>query len=303
MDSGEDRAEGWGTVSTSKHVTIPAGFDPDEDVPILSISGGKDSTAAALAAREAGVVCRYVFADTGWEAQPTYDHVALLEHKLGVVIHRVGVEGGFKAQAVKKGILPHGKTAWCTRELKIKAIRAYHDEVSRATRCDTINVVGIRSDESEERSKIESEYEFSKEWGGYVWRPILRWTVEDVLAIHHRHGIPINPLYKLGFSRVGCAPCRNARKDEIRLWNEHFPERIDAVRDVENAVSDERARRGLEGRATMFVLPEGPRPIDEVVKWSKTKRGGRHLMLLQDPPSGGCFRWGMCEPPAREDDE
>lgn len=282
-----------------KHITIPENFDPDEDVPILSISGGKDSTAAALAMREAGIVCRYVFADTGWEAPQTYEHVDLLEKTLGVIIRRVGVPGGFKAQAVKEGILPHGKTAWCTRELKIKPIRAYHDEVELATRCDTVNVVGIRADESEARSKITHEYEFSKEWGGYVWRPILRWTVEDVLKIHHRHNIPVNPLYKLGFSRVGCAPCRNARKDEIRLWAQHFPERIAAVREIEKAVTDERTRRGLEGSATMFVLPEGPRPIDEVVRWSKTAKGGRQFMVLQSEPNDGCFRWGMCEPPAQ----
>lgn len=35
-------------------------------------------------------------------------------------------------------------------------------------------------------------------------------------------------------------------------------------------------------------------PIDEVVAWSRTARGGRQLTLI-DEPLGGCARWGLCE--------
>ncbi len=43
-----------------------------------------NSTAAALALRESGFEnVRYVFADTGWEAKETYEHLELLEKKLG----------------------------------------------------------------------------------------------------------------------------------------------------------------------------------------------------------------------------
>jgi len=40
--------------------------------------------------------------------------------------------------------------------------------------------------------------------------------------------------------------------------------------------------------------------IDEVVAWSRTARGGKHLPILPEPPSGGCFRWGLCERPPTE---
>lgn len=276
---------------------IPCGHEDDEI--IISVSGGKDSTAALLRYRESGISFRAAFADTGWEAQETYDHLAALEARLGITIHRVGVPGGFPAQALREGILPHGKTAWCTRELKVKPLREFHERVARETDRDTISVVGIRNDESRARAQITREFEYDDRWGGYVWRPLLRWTVEDVLAIHHRHGVPVNPLYKMGFSRVGCAPCRNARKDEIRLWAELFPARIDAVRELEREVAAERQRRGHKGAATFFTTDaEGPIGIDTAVAWSRTSRGGVQLRLVQDNPDGGCFRWGMCEPPA-----
>ena len=105
-------------------------------------------------------------------------------------------------------------------------------------------------------------------------------------------------------SRVGCAPCRNANKSDLRVWGEHHPSIIEAVRRLEGAVTAERASRGHAGDATFFVLDRGgPAPIDRVLEWARTDRGGRQLPLLREDPDSGCFRWGICEPPTRDDDE
>lgn len=284
-----------------KRVTIPAAVGGL--LPVVSLSGGKDSTATALGLLEAGVEAEYVFADTGWEAPPTYEHLELLERYLGKPIVRVGYPGGFAARALREGILPSGKTAWCTRELKTVVVKAHHERLAVEHQTDTVNVVGIRADESEARSKLTKEFEFDLLWDGYVWRPLLFWGVAAVLAIHHRHGVPVNPLYKLGFSRVGCAPCRNANKTDIRLWAEHFPERIALVAELEALVTAERARRGHAGPATFFRAKTGPLPIADAVAWSKTAHGGKHLPVVRPPESTGCFRWGLCEPPTPEDGE
>jgi len=284
-------------------LTIPSGHE--SSVLIVSMSGGKDSTATALRVIESGLSARYVFADTQWEAQETYDYLDMLRARLGITIDVVGAPGGFKAEAVRQGILPHGKTAWCTRLLKVIPLQRYHDALRDREGVDTISVVGIRAEESDDRARL-PEVEFgrggSREWDGLIWRPLIAWTVADVLAIHHRHGIPVNPLYLKGHSRVGCAPCRNANKEDIRQWAAAHPERIDEVRDVEMAVTAERARRGLEGPATFFTSKtEGPVGIDRVVEWSRTSRGGKQLPLIQPEPQGGCFRWGMCEPPVKSE--
>jgi len=37
-------------------------------------------------------------------------------------------------------------------------------------------------------------------------------------------------------------------------------------------------------------------PIDEVVEWSRTARGGKQFELFQATESdAGCMRWGLCE--------
>ena len=42
---------------------------------VVSVSGGKDSTAVCLALEAAGVPCRAVTIDTGWEAAETYEYL------------------------------------------------------------------------------------------------------------------------------------------------------------------------------------------------------------------------------------
>lgn len=291
-------------------VQRPAGHD--DDVFIVSVSGGKDSTATVLALREAGIPFRAVFADTAWEVDETYEHLNLLESQLGISIERVGFPGGMVAKIRQRANFPSRMAKWCTGELKRDMILGVHRRVRDAEDVDTVSVVGIRADESAARADaLEFEY-VDDHWGGYVWRPIVTWTVADVLAIHHRHGIPVNPLYKLGFGRVGCMPCIFETKSGIKLMAQHFPGRVDTIRELEAEITVERARRFAAGEsktkhaselATFFMgkRPGEITPIDKVVAWSKTSRGGRQLPLLQEAPDSGCYRWGLCEPPVKDD--
>jgi len=276
-------------------------------IPVVSVSGGKDSTAVCLALTEAGIEHRRVFADTGWEHDSTYEHLDTLRKHLGP-IDVVGVEGGMVAKMRVRAGFPSRMQRWCTSTLKIKPLQEYHDEI-RDSEGDTVSVVGIRSDESHSRSMM-LPFEDDDRWGGYVWRPILSWSVEDVISIHHRHGVPLHPLYHQGMSRVGCWPCIFARKDEIRLMAEIDPGRIDLIRSLEQEFVQLRRSRNEEtpGRYAnpddacffMSIDRRVKNNIDQVVAWSRTSRGGKQVELLAPPPSGGCFRWGMCEPPEKE---
>jgi 3'-phosphoadenosine 5'-phosphosulfate sulfotransferase (PAPS reductase)/FAD synthetase len=212
---------------------------------------------------------------------------------------KIKARAGFSSRLVR----------WCTDELKVQPLRTYHDAIGD----DTVSVVGIRADESAARAKY-PQVDDDTHWGGWVWRPLLHWSVTDVLEMHRFYDVPVNPLYQLGFDRVGCFPCIFARKEEIRLVAVHAPERIDEIRELEQFANEERARRNevepgryKHDRTSYFQSrmrkDNGAVPIDDVVAWSKTARGGKHLPLLVEPPSGGCFRWGMCEAPKPEPEE
>jgi 3'-phosphoadenosine 5'-phosphosulfate sulfotransferase (PAPS reductase)/FAD synthetase len=285
---------------------------------VASISGGKDSTSMSLYLTELGIDHDRVFADTGWESDITLDYVrTVLPGALGPI---TWVRSSLQMVDLirDKGMFPSQTIRYCTQMLKVFAIRDYMRGLGDVA---LVNAVGIRRAESEKRAE-------SPEWEPWppgmsgldvdVWRPLVEWTLDDVVAIHHRHGVKPNPLYLLGASRVGCWPCIFSRKEEIALVAELDPARIDMIRALEVEVGAAAEARQVAkgttleaqgyGRPVFFQLhrrdADGNEthacvPIDEVVEWSRTTRGGKQLALFQPPLAReGCMRWGMCEAPS-----
>jgi 3'-phosphoadenosine 5'-phosphosulfate sulfotransferase (PAPS reductase)/FAD synthetase len=288
---------------------------------VLACSGGKDSTAAGLWLREQGIKFRAVFYDTGWESDETYRYVeTVLPEAFGVEVEhcrnlpkmkpgRLAMAEAFEAQwmagrvspmvrwVIHKAMFPSTVSRrWCTSELKVASSKRVAADIIDAGGVPVF-VVGVRADESEKRAKL-PEVTLGD---AIEWRPLLSWTRADVYAIHRRAGVALNPLYEMrDIQRVGCWPCIGCRKGEIREIARRDPHRIDTIRALEALVAPLAAERTGEGNAPAFFQARreneaGERPctpIDEMVDWSRTLRGGEErddqLSML------GCMS-GLCD--------
>ena len=310
---------------------------------VASVSGGKDSTAMCLHLREEGLPFRAAFWDTGWEHAETYRYVreqlpdiigcdieirssepVLTERLEGYAREIEGMLGHRSALVrwtLKKGMFPSRTRRFCTQELKVHVCRSYMQERIEAGD-NPVNTVGIRAAESLARSKM-PERELSATLNCMVWRPLIRWTEQDVIDIHKRHGIAPNPLYLRGATRVGCWPCIQAGKSELRLLAKDEP-RIKVMERLEQIVGDlaqERhdARGELLDRRPAFFqgnrshgvqLADGTWeipciPIRQHIAWGLTSHGGREKEDEQITLPGmddGCMRWGMCDQAGRDGD-
>jgi 3'-phosphoadenosine 5'-phosphosulfate sulfotransferase (PAPS reductase)/FAD synthetase len=280
---------------------------------IVSVSGGKDSTAVCLHLFELGYTKDQfdrVFMDTGWEHKDTYKYLDELEKTIGKIIrikadvkvrpeHKEYVDYfenklGFESQFVRRVFLytgfPRRNVKWCTKDLKVTPIKKYFDQLDY----DFINAVGIRKEESPRRSKM-TEWEYNDYFDCDVWRPIIDWTEQEVIDIHHRFGLTPNRLYLNGSNRVGCYPCINSRKKEIKRLP---PERIALIKELEDVITKlRRERLGEDQEAATFfqsVVRGEIMNIEEMSQWSRTSYGGKQFeMFEKEPPT--CIKWGMCD--------
>lgn len=200
---------------------------------IVAFSGGKDSTALLLWAKERGLTFTAVFCDTGWEHPLTMAYIEEINQKVlggGLVILRSVQYAGMEALVAMKGRVPSAKARFCTEHLKIKPMVTW-----LATQEVEVTVYqGIRADESTSRGLLPLR-EWSSVYDAWVERPLLRWTAQDCFAVIKKHGLEPNPLYRLGAGRVGCFPCVMVNHSEMKRVSLTLPEVWDRAEVLERA--------------------------------------------------------------------
>lgn len=273
----------------------------------VGISGGKDSGAVLLwMVHESGIPRHQInatFCDTGNEHEWTYEQVRILSER----VHHVETlkpKLGFFDLAEKKKRFPSVRVRFCTQHLKIYPSQDHITYLKEAYPC-VVAVSGVRSNESFERSKL-LEWDFSGNLLTLQWRPLISWTLDDVIAIHARYGIPMNPLYEAGAQRVGCFPCIMSTKSEIRMIAKKFPDRIDMIRSAESRFNGNgrigsffardkeperfRSRQVTTASGEVMQVPD----IDDVVRWSMTGKRAKGSYLDDEPEPISCSS-GFCE--------
>lgn len=208
-----------------------------------------------------------------------------------------------------KGRFPSTKARFCTFDLKHEPVRTQVVLPALNDFDEVVSWQGVRAQESPARASLSTwEEDADNTPGLHVYRPILRWTHDEVFDFAKRHGIKPNPLYQQGCSRVGCMPCIHARKSELAEIFSRWPEEIKRVAEWERLVA-ECSRRG---NSTFFPTTHDPRRAERHIEvitleaygietyrdWAMTTRGGAQFDLLasvNDKSVCSSVYAGVCE--------
>ena len=127
-----------------------------------------------------------------------------------------------------KGRFPSRKAQFCTEELKRNMAVGFQLELMEAGH-RAISWQGVRRDESDARSNAKL---FERVGAGlWIFRPIVTWTAQQVFEFARSRGIKPNPLYLQNMGRVGCLPCINCRKEELREIAARWPSHLERIAD------------------------------------------------------------------------
>lgn len=197
-----------------------------------------------------------------------------------------------------KGRFPSRKAQFCTRELKTELLVQYQQAlVEQGHR--VVSWQGIRRDESQNRRDAKIFERLNPRT--YAYRPLVDWTAAQVFAFLAAHAVQPNDLYRKGMGRVGCMPCINVNKAELReialRWPEHplriaeWERRVGACSKVGFSTFMTDAHHAQDRRDVFADLNIWTR-----IEWSKTTRGGQQFDLLGDAEAQACkSSYGLCE--------
>lgn len=197
----------------------------------------------------------------------------------------------FPLMAELKGIWPSRRKQFCTQHLKLEPQRRWINVNVTDKGESFIRYSGVRREEGKKNNSWRATAPiegWDDMFGQPLMHPIADWTKQMCFDYVQYHGEKINELYSLGFDRVGCAPCVNSNKEDIRNWARRFPEMIDKVREWEKRT----------GKSFFMPMIPGVKInwIDDLVRWSMTVRGGRQYDLLAVIQPDSCdSKYGLCE--------
>lgn len=241
---------------------------------ILSLSGGKDSTALAIHMRDRVPEMEYVFCDTGEELRETYRYLDQIEAFLGKRIIRLNSKASFDHwRIVFGGYLPSPRMRWCTRMLKLRPFEEFIGVNP------VISYVGIRADEDRvgyisHRDNITTVYPLKEDNIDYA----------GVLRILAESGIGMPPYMEWGRTHSGCYFCFFQRKIEWVRLLETYPGDFDKAQHYEEiSHKPEREFTWIEGLPLSELRkPETIRKIkaehEKRMNLIRQKRGNKKLV-------------------------
>ena len=180
--------------------------------PVVSFSGGKDSTVISHLARSAfgNNKLLHINSDTTIEFPSTYDYIKKFMSEYPEVpffLESIGKESGVESffELTKKIGPPSRVKSWCCSIFKTGPLGNAFTNMGE----NWLTFYGIRRSESASRNKYLRVSRSPKIEKQIVASPIIDWRDIDVWLYILTENLDFNIAYRRGFSRVGCWCCPN----------------------------------------------------------------------------------------------
>ena len=180
-----------------------------ERKPIVSFSGGKDSTIVSYLVRKALETDEvlHVFGNTTIEYPDTLDYISrFFRNNRGIPFKENSSNHTFLELCKLIGP-PSRINAWCCSVFKASPIAGIVNNVNG--KHGVVSFEGIRKKESSRRLNRQKTYFNKKIVHQLSVYPILDWKEIEVWLYILIKGLDFNNAYNMGFSRVGCMYCPN----------------------------------------------------------------------------------------------
>jgi hypothetical protein len=217
---------------------------------IVSLSGGKDSSALAIYLRNRIPDLEYVFCDTGEELPETYEYLARLQAFLGKpIIHLRPAGKSFRDLIEERGgFLPSPSARWCTRELKIEPFERYVGD-------DYVySYIALRADETGRKGYIARKPNIVPRY------PFIEEGIkhDDVVQILEDSGLGL-PSYYRWRSRSGCYFCFFQQRIEWVGLLENHPDLFWKAAEFERIDESSGKRYTWSGQESLRELAQSER--------------------------------------------
>ena len=233
---------------------------------IASFSGGKDSQVVLDLVSRAIPPTEFevIYSDTGYELPPSLDLYEEVKRYYGERFPALKFSTTRNHESVlnywDKIGTPSDTHRWCCSVMKTAPLyRSLKVEGNKQAKVLTFD--GVRAEESTRRSGY-NRIGKGKHIFTYNAHPILQWNVVEIFLYMMIHDLPINPAYRLGFSRVGCVICPFGSDWSDYLVTKIYPD----------------SRKPFLGKLQSWVEASG---IKDTTTFIKTRRW--HISALGSP--------------------
>lgn len=197
---------------------------PDRIISVLS-SGGKDSSVTTHLVRSVYPEVKIIFNNTSLDCADTYLHIKK-EDNLTII----NPKEGFYQWRKRLNFIPTRFARACCNIFKEGAMVNYLSKDDKY-----LFFMGMRNQESSKRSNYGDEWKNhkweSKDWDAIL--PIRKWSELQIWLYILKNNIDINPKYKKGYSRVGCAiACPYYTKSTWVLDRYWYPKAYDRWQEI-----------------------------------------------------------------------